>query len=100
MSGGSGAASTTSALMITPHSASRIPSQFCIMNGAVRSLGLAARFMPMPGLSPWSRLDRARSDEPLVGNRDLIRVAVARSPSQACPLSGIYDGSPSDCDGM
>jgi hypothetical protein len=71
-----------------------------LMNGAVRSLGLAARFMPVPGLSPWGRLDRARSDERLVGNRDLIRVAVARAPSQACPLSGTYDGSPSDCDGM
>lgn len=55
-----------------------------LMNGAVRSLGLAARVvagyiyvadpmaaprseeapnMPVPGLSSWSRLDRARSDE-------------------------------------
>ncbi len=100
MSGGSGAASTTSALMITPHSASRIPSQFCITDEWGSPLARARRALHACARSPWGRLDRARSDERLVGNRDLIRVAVARAPSQACPLSGIYDGSPSDCDGM
>ena len=36
----------------------------------------------------------------IVGNRDLIRVAVARDPSQAVPLSGTYWGSADDCTGM
>ena len=36
----------------------------------------------------------------IVGNRDLVRVAVARQPDQAVPLSGIYWGSRSDELGM
>ncbi len=36
----------------------------------------------------------------IVGNRDLIRVAVARDPRQAIPLTGSYDGDASDYDGM
>jgi hypothetical protein len=32
----------------------------------------------------------------IVGNRDLIRVAVARDPSQAVPLSGTYFGAADD----
>ena len=36
----------------------------------------------------------------IIGNRDLIRVAVARDPSQAMPLSGTYAGSPDDELGM
>jgi hypothetical protein len=36
----------------------------------------------------------------IVGNRDLIRVAVARDPRQAIPLTGSYDGRPSDYEGM
>jgi hypothetical protein len=31
-----------------------------------------------------------------VGNRDLIRVAVARDPEQAIPLSGSYFGAADD----
>ena len=31
-----------------------------------------------------------------MGNRDLIRVAVARDPSQAIPLSGSYFGAADD----
>jgi hypothetical protein len=31
-----------------------------------------------------------------VGNRDLIRVAVARNPDQAIPLSGVYWGDRDD----
>jgi transglutaminase-like putative cysteine protease len=36
----------------------------------------------------------------LVGNRDLIRVAVARDPAQALPLSGTWTGSQTDYLGM
>ncbi len=32
----------------------------------------------------------------IVGNRDLIRVAIAREPQQAIPLWGSYTGDPSD----
>jgi hypothetical protein len=32
----------------------------------------------------------------IVGNRDLVRVAVARDPSQAIPLSGSYFGTADD----
>jgi hypothetical protein len=35
-----------------------------------------------------------------VGNRDLIRVAVARNPDQAIPLSGVYYGDRDDELGM
>jgi hypothetical protein len=36
----------------------------------------------------------------IVGNRDLIRVAVAREPHQAIPLYGSYCGAASDALGM
>ena len=36
----------------------------------------------------------------IVGNRDLIRVAVARNPDQAIPLSGVYWGDRDDDLGM
>ena len=36
----------------------------------------------------------------IIGNRDLIRVAVARDPQQATPLSGTYVGLPEDDLGM
>jgi hypothetical protein len=36
----------------------------------------------------------------IVGNRDLIRIAVARDPRQAIPLSGTWTGSPADSIGM
>jgi hypothetical protein len=32
----------------------------------------------------------------IIGNRDLVRVAVARNPGQAVPLSGTYRGRASD----
>jgi len=85
---------------------------------AVRSLGLAARFVSgyiyvpetareghrgggnthawlqvyLPNAG-WVEFDPTNG---IVGNRDLIRVAVAREPRQAIPLSGTYTGSPSD----
>jgi transglutaminase-like putative cysteine protease len=88
-----------------------------LMIEAVRSLDLAARFVSgylyvatrdgpqhvgggathawcqvyLPGAG-WVEFDPTNG---IVGNRDLIRVAVARDPSQAVPLSGTWRGSPS-----
>lgn len=84
-----------------------------LMLEAVRSLGLAARFVSgylyqpenenarvgghsthawvrvfLPG-SGWVEFDPTNA---IVGNRGLIRVAVARDPQQATPLSGTWRG--------
>jgi transglutaminase-like putative cysteine protease len=99
-----------------------------LMIDAVRSLGLAARFVSgyiyvpdaaqtarhtslqpdhggathawlqvyLPGAG-WVDFDPTNS---LIGNRNLIRVAVAWSPVQALPLWGTYRGSASSCLGM
>jgi transglutaminase-like putative cysteine protease len=91
-----------------------------LMIEAVRSLGLAARFVSgylyspagegrvgggathawvqvyLPGAG-WIEFDPTNG---IVGNRDLIRVAVARDPRQAVPLSGTWTGFPADCLGM
>ena len=50
----------------------------------------------LPGAG-WVEFDPTNG---IIGNRDLIRVAVARDPSQAIPLSGTYAGSPDDELGM
>ncbi|MBY4606919.1 transglutaminase family protein [Rhizobium sp. 9T] len=93
-----------------------------LMMEAARTLGLAARFVSgyvyvpdrdgstvlgggsthawcqvyLPGAG-WAEFDPTNG---IVGNRDLIRVAVARDPRQAVPLSGSYDGNGSDFDSM
>jgi transglutaminase-like putative cysteine protease len=93
-----------------------------LMMEAVRSLGLAARFVSgylyvpdkdgpgkvgggathawlevyLPGAG-WVEFDPTNG---IVGNRDLIRVAVVRDPRQAVPLSGSWTGFPSDLLGM
>ena len=93
-----------------------------LMIEAVRSLDLAARFVSgylymadrdgahvigsgathawcqvyLPGAG-WVEFDPTNG---IVGNRDLIRVAVARDPSQAVPLSGTWRGTPSHYLGM
>ena len=93
-----------------------------LMMEAARALGLAARFVSgylhvpsregddyvgggnthawcqvyLPGAG-WVEFDPTNG---IVGNRDLIRVAVARDPRQAVPLSGTYFGSPTEFKGM
>jgi transglutaminase-like putative cysteine protease len=88
---------------------------------AVRCLGMAARFVSgylhvagrsenhnrgrnthawlqvyVPG-NGWFDFDPSCGS---VGNRDLVRVAVARAPFQAIPLSGVWIGSRTDYLGM
>lgn len=87
---------------------------------ALRSLGLAARFVSgyiydgarggrigggathawlrvyVPGAG-WVELDPTNG---IIGNRDLIRVAVARDHRQVLPLHGTWTGFPSDDLGM
>jgi transglutaminase-like putative cysteine protease len=92
-----------------------------LMIEAVRSLGMAARFvsgylhipddderyvgggnthawaqvyLPGPG---WVDFDPSNG---IVGNRDLIRVAVVRDPRQAIPLHGTWMGTRTDYLGM
>jgi transglutaminase-like putative cysteine protease len=93
-----------------------------LMMEAARSLGFAARFVTgyvyvpdrdrtvrlgggsthawcqiyVPG-SGWVEFDPTNG---IVGNRDLIRVGVARTPHQAIPLSGSYWGDADDELGM
>ena len=93
-----------------------------LMIEAVRSLGLAARFVSgylhiptrssqsyagggsthawvqvyIPGAG-WMEFDPTNG---IVGNRDLIRVAVARDPIQAVPVWGTWSGFPSDSLGL
>ena len=93
-----------------------------LMIEAARSMGFAARFVTgyiyvpdrdgpewlgggathawcqvyLPG-SGWAEFDPTNG---IVGNRDLIRVAVARNPDQAVPLSGVYWGDRDDELGM
>lgn len=94
-----------------------------LMIEGVRALGLAARFVTgylhvptqdhddnyvgggnthawcqvyLPGAG-WVEFDPTNG---IVGNRDLIRVAVARDPRQATPLAGTFFGASSDNLGM
>ncbi len=93
-----------------------------LMMEAARALGLAARFVSgylynpgtdgeqhvgggathawmqvyVPGAG-WLEMDPTNG---IIGNRDLIRVAVARDPRQAVPLTGRWTGVPSDYLGM
>ncbi len=95
-----------------------------LMIEAARSLGLAARFVSgyvydpvvdgegtgttgagsthawvqiyLPGAG-WVEFDPTNA---IVGGRNLIRVAVARDPQQAVPLSGEWTGAPADYLGM
>ena len=50
----------------------------------------------LPGAG-WVEFDPTNA---IVGNRDLIRVAVARDPNQAVPLAGTWTGQPGDFLGL
>jgi len=91
-----------------------------LMIEATRSLGIAARFVSgyvfapggsglngggathawmqayLPGAG-WIDFDPTNS---IIGNRNLIRVAVAWSPEQVLPLWGTYEGPAGACSGM
>jgi len=91
-----------------------------LMIEATRSLGIAARFVSgyvfapggsglngggathawmqayLPGAG-WIDFDPTNS---IIGNRNLIRVAVAWSPEQVLPWWGTYDGPAGACTGM
>jgi transglutaminase-like putative cysteine protease len=93
-----------------------------LMIEAARTLGLASRFVSgylyspatagngnvgggathawvqiyLPGAG-WTEFDPTNG---IVGNRDLIRVAVVRDPAQAVPIAGSWTGAPSDFLGM
>ncbi|MFI4935452.1 MAG: transglutaminase N-terminal domain-containing protein [Caulobacterales bacterium] len=94
-----------------------------LMMEAVRSLGLAARFVSGYIYSPFLQAGRGRIGKGhthawvrvylpacgwvefdptngIVGNADLVRVAIARDPRQATPLHGTWSGLASDCLGM
>jgi transglutaminase-like putative cysteine protease len=94
-----------------------------LMIEAVRSLGLAARFISGYIYSPYTGAERGRigaghthawvrvylpacgwvefdPTNGIVGNADLVRVAVARDPRQATPLHGTWSGLASDYLGM
>jgi transglutaminase-like putative cysteine protease len=112
----------------TPLETLRLRSGSCrdfamLMIEAARSLGFAAQFVsgyiysPKGGASPrrlggghthawlrvylpssgWTEFDPTNG---IVGNHDLIRVAVARDPRQAIPLSGTWAGDVGDYLGM
>ena len=93
-----------------------------LMMEAVRTLGFAARFVTgyvyvpdrdgsetrgggsthawcqvyLPGAG-WVEFDPTNG---IVGNRDLIRIAVSRDPRQAIPLSGSFRGKAGDFESM
>ena len=52
--------------------------------------------LDLPG-SGWVEFDPANR---IVGNRDLIRVAIVRDPAQALPISGSWTGRANDSLGM
>ncbi len=96
-----------------------------LMMEAARSLGLAARFVSgyiySPPANAYARAGRIGGGHThawvrvylpacgwvefdptngIVGNADLVRVAIARDPRQAVPLHGTWAGLPSDFLGM
>jgi transglutaminase-like putative cysteine protease len=73
-------------------------SKLATATGATVSSGTTHAWMQifLPGAG-WVEFDPTNG---LVGGVNLIRVAVARDPRQAIPLSGTFEGFPDDCVGM
>jgi transglutaminase-like putative cysteine protease len=65
-------------------------------NGASHGSTHAWAQVYLPGAG-WVEFDPTNG---LIRGDHLVRVAVARDPSQAIPLSGSFTGSPSDFQGM
>jgi len=72
----------------------RHDNEECRRRGGGNTHAWVRIFLPSGG---WVEFDPTNG---LVGNRDLIRVAVVRDPSQAVPLSGTWDGAVDDYLGM
>ncbi len=64
------------------------------IRGAGSSHAWVQIYLPLSG---WVEYDPTNA---IIGGRDLIRVAVARDPSQAIPLSGTFQGAGTDYLGM
>ncbi len=64
------------------------------MHGAGSTHAWVQVFLPGSG---WVEFDPTNG---LIGSRNLIRTAVARTPAQAVPLAGTFDGDPGDFIGM
>lgn len=64
------------------------------MHGAGATHAWVQVFLPGSG---WVEFDPTNG---LIGSRNLIRTAVARTPAQAVPLAGHYEGGPDDFLGM
>jgi len=62
--------------------------------GAGASHAWVQIYLPLSG---WVEYDPTNA---IIGGQDLIRVAVARDPSQALPLTGTFTGAPADYLGM
>ncbi|MGR4862372.1 transglutaminase family protein [Caulobacter sp. LARHSG274] len=75
------------------HSPSRKPGQKTSVGGGHTHAWLRV-YLPSSG---WVEFDPTNG---IVGNTDLIRVAVARDPRQATPLQGAWAGLPADYLGM
>lgn len=99
---GSGTCRDFAVLLMEAARALRMPARF--VSGYIRSGGQhqggghthawVRVYLPHCG---WVEFDPTNG---IVGSDDLIRVAVAREPGQACPLSGSFDGDADDCLGM
>lgn len=73
------------------------PSLDCgeqVMRGAGASHAWVQIYLPLSG---WVEYDPTNA---IIGGKDLIRVGVARDPSQALPLSGTFTGATGDYLGM
>ena len=80
--------------------AARCVSGYIYSPGMINSRGTGATHawvqVYLPGCG-WVEMDPTNG---IFGNRDLIRIAVTRTPSQARPLSGSFVGGRGGCLGL